>query len=66
MAAKPNSNEVTAQPPTTVSKAPTNLENQTPLQEEAPENKPLLLEDASICAGTHGPKQGKCQVTSSR
>ena len=52
IAAKPNSDEVTTQPPTTVSKAPTDLENQTPSQEGTPENKPPPLEDAPICAGT--------------
>ena len=59
MAAKPNSNEVTTQPPTTVSKAPTDLENQTPSQEGTPENKPLPSEDAPICTGAPWPKAGK-------
>ena len=59
MAAKPNSDEVTMQPPTTVSKAPTNLKNQTPSQEGTPENKPLPLVDASFHAGTLWPKAGK-------
>ena len=59
IAAKPNSNEVTTQPPMTVSKAPTDLENQTPSQEGTPENRPPPLEDAPICAGTPWPKAGK-------
>ena len=52
MAAKPNSDEVTMQLPATVSKVPTNLENQTPSQEGTPENKSPPLEDAPIHAGT--------------
>ena len=43
IAVKPNSNEATMQPPATVSKAPTDLENQTPSQEGTPENKPLTF-----------------------
>ena len=61
IAVKSISNEATVQPPATVSKAPTNLENQTPSQEGTPENKPPPLEDAPIYTG---PKQGKCQETS--
>ena len=59
IAAKPNSDEVTVQPPTTVSKAPTDLGNQTPSQEGTPENKPSPLEDAPICAGSPWPEAGK-------
>ena len=59
MAVKPNPNEVTMQPPTTVSKAPTKLVYQTPSQEGTPENKPPPLEDAPIQAGTPWPKAGK-------
>ena len=43
----------------TVSKAPTDLKNQTPSQEGTPENKPLHLEDAQIHAGTPWPEAGK-------
>ena len=66
MVAKPNSNEATMQPPTTVSKAPTKLENKTPSQEGTPENKPLPLEDAPISTGTPCPEAGKCWETSLR
>ena len=59
IAAKPNFNEVTAQPPTTVSKAPTDLENQTPSQEGTLENRPPPLEDTPICTGTPWLKAGK-------
>ena len=59
IAAKPNSDEATTQPPMTVSKAPTNLENQTPSQEGTPENRPPPLEDAPIHTGTPQPKAGK-------
>ena len=59
IAVKPNSNETNVQPPTTVSKAPTDLENQTPSQEGTPEYKPLPLEDTPICTGTPWPKAGK-------
>ena len=59
IAVKPNSNEATVQPPATVSKAPTDLENQTPSQEGTPENRPPTLEDAPICAGTLWPEAGK-------
>ena len=59
IAAKPNSNEATVQPPMTVFKAPTNLQNQTPSQEGTPENRPPPLEDAPIHAGTQWPKAGK-------
>ena len=59
IAAKPNSNEATVQPPTTVSKAPTDLENQTPSEEGTPENKPPPLEDSPIHTGTPRPKAGK-------
>ena len=59
IAVKPNSDEVTVQPPTTVSKAPTDLENQTPSQEGTPENKPPPLEDVPIHAGIPWPKAGK-------
>ena len=59
MAVKPNSNEVTVQPPATVFKAPNELENQTPSQERTPENKPSPLEDAPIHTGTLWPKAGK-------
>ena len=52
LAAKPNSDEATSQPPAIVSKAPTDLENQTPSQEGTPENRPPPLEDAPICTGT--------------
>ena len=45
---KPKSNNPNAQPPTTVSKAPTNLENQTPSQEGTLENNPHLLETSQI------------------
>ena len=43
IAVKPNSDEATVQPPMTVTKAPTNLENQTPSQEGTPENRPLTF-----------------------
>ena len=43
----------------TVSKAPTDLKNQTPLQEGTPESRPPSLEDASIHTGTLWPKAGK-------
>ena len=59
MAAKPNSDEVTMQPPATVSKASIKLENQTPSQEGTPENKLLPLEDTPIHTGTPWPKAGK-------
>ena len=42
IAAKPNSDEATVQPPTTVSKAPTDLENQTPSLEELQKTHPHL------------------------
>ena len=50
---------MTTQPPTTVSKAPTDLENQTPAQEGTPENRPPPLEDTPIHAGTPWPKAWK-------
>ena len=59
IASKLNSNEVTMQPPTTVSKAPTDLENQTPSQKGTLEYKPPSLEDAPIHAGTPWPKAEK-------
>ena len=59
IAAKPRSNEVTVQPPMTVSKGPTDLKNQTPSQEGTPENRPPPLEGAPICTGTLWPKAGK-------
>ena len=43
----------------TVSKAPTGLKNQTPLQEGTPENRPPPLEDDPIHAGTPWLKAGK-------
>ena len=59
IAAKPKLDEVTMQPPTTVSKAPTDLENQTSSQEGTPENRPLPLDNAPICTGTPWPKVQK-------
>ena len=59
IAAKPNSDEMTIQPPVTVSKALIDLENQAPSQEGTPENKPPHLEDAPVHAGTPWPKAGK-------
>ena len=59
IAVKPNSNEATVQPPATASKAPTDLENQTPSQEGTPEYKPPILEDAPIHTGTPWPKAGE-------
>ena len=43
----------------TVSKAPTDLKNQTLSQEGILENRPPPLEDAPICTGTPWPKAGK-------
>ena len=46
-------------PPTTVSKAPTDLENQTPSQEGTLENNPPPLENIPVHAGTPWPEAGK-------
>ena len=54
------------QPPTTVSKAPTDLETPDPFTRRNSRKQPPPLEDTPICTGTHGPKQGKCWETSSR
>ena len=59
IAMNPNSNEMTMQPPATVFKAPTDLENQSLSQEGTPENRLPPLEDAPICAGTPCPKARK-------
>ena len=59
IAAKPNYDEATTRPSVTVSKAPTDLRNQTPPQEGTPENRTPSLEDAPICTGTPWPKAGK-------
>ena len=56
---KPESNNRNVQPPTTVSKAPTNLENQTPSQEGTLENNPPPLENIPVHAGTPWPEAGK-------
>ena len=58
IAVKPNSNGAIAKPPATVSKAPTDLENQKPSQ-GTPEYNPPPLEDAPIHTGTPWPKAGK-------
>ena len=50
---------MTAQAPMTISKAPIDLENQTPSQEGTPENRPPPLEDVPIHAGTPWPEAGK-------
>ena len=55
IAMKPN--EAVAQPPTTISKAPTDIKIQA--QEETPENRPPPLEDAPIHKSTPWPKAGK-------
>ena len=59
IAVKPKSDEATVQPPVTVLKAPTDLENQTSSLEGTPENRPPPLVDAPICTGTPWPKAGK-------
>ena len=53
----PKPNEAAAQPPMTISKAPTDIKIQA--QEETPENRPLSLEDAPICKSTPWPEKGK-------
>ena len=50
-------NEPVAQPPMTISKAPTDTKIQA--QEETPENRPLSLEHAPIHKSTPWPKAGK-------
>ena len=50
-------NEAAAQPPATISKAPTDIKIQA--QEETPESRPPPLEDAPIHAGTPWPNAGK-------
>ena len=59
IAMKPNSNRATAQPPMTISKAPTDFKIQAPSQEGTPESRPPPLEDASIHTGTPWPNAGK-------
>ena len=44
-------------PPTTISKAPTNIKPQ--VQEGTPENRPPPLEDAPVCESTPWPGAGK-------
>ena len=58
---KPNPNGTTAQPPTTISKAPTEFKIQSPSQEETPENRPPPLVDDQSMQAPHGQRQGKCQ-----
>ena len=53
------SNEAATQPPTTISKAPTDFKIQTPSQEGTPGNRPTPLEDAPIHAGTPWPDAEK-------
>ena len=55
---KPKSNNTNVQPCTTVSKAPTNLENQTPSQEGTLKNNPPL-ENIPVHVGTPWPEAGK-------
>ena len=56
---KPESSNTNVQPPTTISKSPTNLENQTPSQEGTLQNNPPLLENIPAHAGTPWPEAGK-------
>ena len=56
---KLESNVTNELPPTTVSKAPTDLENQTPSQEGTLENNPLPLENTPVHAGTPWSEAGK-------
>ena len=59
IAMKPNPNGATTQPPTTISKAPTEFKIQLPSQEGTPENRPPPLEDSPICTGNPWPEAGK-------
>ena len=59
----PESNNTNAWPPATVSKAPTDLKNQTPSQEGTLENNPHLLKTSQFALAPHDLKQEKCQGT---
>ena len=60
---KPEYNNTNMQPPATVSKTPTDLENQTPSWEGTLENNPHLLKTSQFTLAPHGLKQEKCQGT---